>query len=213
MDVNHLNEEVPEKFKDTETGELKADNLLKSYKELEKKMSAAPTGAPETPEDYCVDCSKHGLFEADESVNKRMHEIGLNNEQAQGVYDLAAERMVPMIMEMAGEFEAERELEKLTQHFGGAEQWAQISQQLLTFGRKTLRPDVLDALASSFEGILALEGMMKGEEPNLATQDIKSTDSMEGKELQSMMKDPKYWRDKDPAFVAKVTEGFKKLYG
>lgn len=27
-----------------------------------------------------------------------------------------------------------------------------------------------------------------------------------------MMNDPKYWRDKDPAFIAKVTEGFKNLY-
>jgi hypothetical protein len=28
-----------------------------------------------------------------------------------------------------------------------------------------------------------------------------------------MMRDPKYWRDKDPSYVAKVTEGFKKMYG
>ena len=32
-------------------------------------------------------------------------------------------------------------------------------------------------------------------------------------ELSSMMRDPKYWRDKDPSFVAKVTEGFQNLYG
>lgn len=31
-------------------------------------------------------------------------------------------------------------------------------------------------------------------------------------DLKSMMADPKYWRDKDPAFVAKVQEGFKRLY-
>jgi len=45
------------------------------------------------------------------------------------------------------------------------------------------------------------------------SQDVKSSDGMEDKELQSMMRDPKYWRDRDPAFVAKVTEGFKNLYG
>jgi hypothetical protein len=33
------------------------------------------------------------------------------------------------------------------------------------------------------------------------------------KDLQSMMKDPKYWRDKDPAFIAKVTDGFQSVYG
>lgn len=32
-------------------------------------------------------------------------------------------------------------------------------------------------------------------------------------ELQYMMRDPKYWRDQDPSFIAKVTEGFQKLYG
>ena len=72
---------------------------------------------------------------------------------------------------------------------------------------------MLDNLAASYEGVLALERMMKGEEPNLMSQDVKSSDGMEDKELQSMMRDPKYWRDRDPAFVAKVTEGFKNLYG
>ena len=31
-------------------------------------------------------------------------------------------------------------------------------------------------------------------------------------DLQAMMSDPKYWRDKDPSFIAKVTEGFQRLY-
>ncbi len=33
------------------------------------------------------------------------------------------------------------------------------------------------------------------------------------KDLQAMMRDPKYWRDKDPAYVAKVTDGFQRMYG
>lgn len=32
-------------------------------------------------------------------------------------------------------------------------------------------------------------------------------------DLQAMMRDPRYWRDQDPTFVSKVTEGFQKLYG
>lgn len=28
-----------------------------------------------------------------------------------------------------------------------------------------------------------------------------------------MMRDPKYWRDQDPSFIKKVTEGFQKVYG
>lgn len=32
------------------------------------------------------------------------------------------------------------------------------------------------------------------------------------KELMQAMSNPRYWRDKDPAAVARVTEGFKKFY-
>jgi len=42
--------------------------------------------------------------------------------------------------------------------------------------------------------------------------DVK-TGGVDDKELSSMMRDPKYWREKDPAFVAKVTQGFQRLYG
>lgn len=31
-------------------------------------------------------------------------------------------------------------------------------------------------------------------------------------DLHSMMRDPKYWRDKDPATIAKVTKGFAEIY-
>ena len=27
-----------------------------------------------------------------------------------------------------------------------------------------------------------------------------------------MMRDPRYWRDRDPSFVQKVTEAFQKMY-
>ena len=31
-------------------------------------------------------------------------------------------------------------------------------------------------------------------------------------DLHKMMRDPRYWRDRDPALLAKVTEGFRQLY-
>jgi len=71
---------------------------------------------------------------------------------------------------------------------------------------------VLDNLSSSFEGVMALERMMKSEEPSLQ----RNTDTVSGldeKELNAMMRDPRYWRDRDPAFVAKVTEGFQRMFG
>ena len=53
--------------------------------------------------------------------------------------------------------------------------------------------------------VLALYNMMRGEEPKIG--DFKNTNASDNMDLQSMM------RDKDPSFVAKVTEGFQKMYG
>lgn len=219
MDFNLLTDgldpqSVPQKFKDPQTGAINIPAIVNSYTELEKKMSSgSPSGAPATPEEYCVDC-KHGMFTPDAEVNQRLHAKGLSQKQLQEVYDLAADKMVPMIVQLAGDFQADREIEKLVAHFGGQEQWQEISRQLLAFGKKSLPKDVLENLSSSFEGVIALYRMMKGEEPVMSRADAQSADtSGDMNELKSMMRDPKYWKEKDPAFVAKVTEGFKKMYG
>lgn len=216
MTINLLTEDldpstIPSKFTDPKSGGLRVQALVNSYSELEKKMSGAPA-APHSPDEYCIAC-EHGMFEPDAEVNRRLHAKGLTQEQLQEVYDLAAERMVPMIKEIVYDLNADREVEKLINHFGGANKWKEISRQLLAFGQRNLPGDVLENLSSSYEGVLALFKMMKSEEPGLKSKDAVNPNTMEQKDLQSMMRDPKYWRDKDPAYVAKVTEGFQKMYG
>lgn len=223
---------VPEKFRDPETGEVRLEALINSYKELERKLSSQPPampdletedgrmqilralGVPETADQYEVDVS-HGLFEIDPDMNTRLHQKGFTAEQVQEVYALAAEKLVPAILEMSQEFEADREVERLVAAFGGPEKWQEISRQLLAYGRKNLPDTVLENLSSSFEGVMALYHMMKGQEPGLALRDdgaSKVGASGEG-DLRQMMRDPRYWREKDPSFVARVTEGFQKMYG
>ncbi len=227
-DVNQKSlkpETLPEKFWDAETGELRLDALIQSYIALEKKLSTMipvpgdgedksrlhrMLGVPEKAEDYCVNCD-HGLFTPDADMNARLHERGFTPEQVQMVYDLAAEKLVPMILELSEEFKADREVERLAAAFGGPERWQEVSRQLLSFGRKNLPADVLRNLASSFEGVMALHRMMKGED-SAASPRIESNASTSESDLRSMMRDPKYWRQKDPAFVGKVTEGFRRLY-
>jgi len=202
---------IPDKFKDPATGELKVDSLLTSYSELEKRLSKSPS-VPKSADDYNIDCS-HGMFTADKDMNQRLHDKGFTNEQVQFVYDLAAEKMVPLVIQMAADYRADREIEKLEQHFGGADKWNEVSRQLLAYGEKNLPADVLDTLSSSYEGVLSIYRMMKGDEPGLSAASS-NKGSRDGElELQSMMRDPKYWRDQDPSFVAKVTEGFQRLYG
>ena len=203
---------VPEKFKNPETGAVRLESLVNSYTELEKKMSEKPVyAAPATPEEYCVTC-EHGMFEADADINKRLHAKGMSQDQVQEVYDIAAEKMVPMVKQIAQDFSADREVEKLIEHFGGAEQWKEVSRQLLVFGQRNLPQDVLENLASSYDGVLALYKMMQSEEP-LMKKETANPSHETSEDLQSLMRDPKYWRDKDPATVRKVTEGFQAIYG
>jgi len=219
-------EGIPDKFWDAERGEVRIDALLKSYAALERKLSGSvpePTdeetrtrflraaGVPARPEDYQV-AIKDNLFEPDPILNKRLHDKGFTPEQVQEVYDLAVENMVPMILDMAAEFQADREVDRLINHFGGKDQWGEASRQMLAFGQKNLPPHVLEGMSSSFEGIMALYKMMQSEEPTTLDTNSKSMTSNAEKDLHSMMNDPKYWRDKDPAFIAKVTDGFKNLY-
>lgn len=219
-------EGVPDKFWDMETGELRIDDLIKSYCELEKRMSAGfkmpedeegrmklmrALGVPETAEEYSV-TMKDNLLQVDADVNKRLHAKGFTPDQVQEVYDLASERLVPMILDIAAEFQADREIERLVKDFGGPEQWREISRQLLAYGKKNLPPAVLEGLSSSYDGVMALHRMMKGDGPQMM-DGAKSAGKVSEADVHALMRDPKYWRDKDASTIAKVTEGFKQLYG
>lgn len=240
---------IPEKFRDPKTGALRVEALLKSYLELERRLSSqgrsgqaspdpasepvpesAPTptpfdpasleptqlrrllGAPETPDGYSIACD-HGLFQPDPEINGRLHEAGYTPNQAQLLYDLAAERMIPLIQTMAAEFQAEREVERLVARFGGEERWREVSRQLLAWAGKTLPPAAVEGLATTYEGVMALYAMMTGSEPAALSMAGNRPAGGEGEaELRTLMRDPRYWRDRDPAVIARVTEGFQRLY-
>lgn len=217
---------LPDKFWDEEKQAVRLDELIKSYLELEKRISGSVPlpqsdderfsllrrmGLPETPEEYELDFS-HGLFGADPDVTSRLHAKGLTPDQMQEVYNLAAEKLVPMIAQLAGDFQADREVERLMEFFGGVDKWREVSRQLLAFGKKNLPDDVLGSLSSTYEGVVALYRMMKSQEPGMGRIGDAKGGSGEG-DLHSMMRDPKYWRDRDPSHVAKVTEGFQRMYG
>ena len=222
--------EVPEKFWDAEAGTLRVEALLKSYRELERRLSqrAAPPGAeapeeellrfrqsmgiPDTHEAYSI-TAPHELCCADAEINRKLHAAHFSNAQAQLVYDLAAERLLPLLAEAAAEFEAGKQREKLAAHFGGEERFRQVAAQLSAWGRSRLAPAVYEALSSTAEGVLALEQMMrKGEEPGLSREAAPPAAASES-ELRAMMRDPRYWRAREPEFVRRVTEGFRRLVG
>lgn len=221
--------DVPEKFWDAERGELRVDALVKSYRELERRLSqrlSAPGpdaddderrrwreahDIPESPEEYQIEV-RHELTSPDLEINRRLYEAGFSRPQVQLVYDLASERLLPLIAEAAQQFEAERQMEKLRARFGGEERFRRMAQQLSAWGRANLPPPVFEALSTTEEGVLALERMMQGKEPEMERENASPPAEDEG-ELRKMMRDPRYWRSREPELVRRVTEGFRRLTG
>ncbi len=149
----------------------------------------------------------------DEEVNKRLKQAGFTNEQAQLVYDLAAEIMIPKIKEVVDEFKLYKELAKLENYFGGEERFDEIARQISLWAEKNLPEDVYKSLNSSFYGVIALYNMMTSDEPKVMEKSGGAPDVITEKKLKEMMQDPKYWRDNDKDFIKKVNDGFKYLYG
>ena len=220
---------VPAKFWDAKSGAVRTEALLKSYQELERRHSAvtnppaagsAPTaertaflkalGVPDQPQDYPVN-TDHGLFQADPAVNQRLHAAGLTPAQVQAVYDLAAERFVPLVREMAAQFEAEQQVRRLQDHFGGADKWREASRQMLAWGQKNLPASALDALSTTAEGVMAIHKLMTAGEPT-TLRGAPAPAGGDAADLHAQMRDPRYWRDRNPELIAKVTEGFQRLY-
>lgn len=220
---------VPEKFWDPEAGTLRTDALLKSYLELERKlgsMVAMPAedgdllnnqrlrrllGVPDSVEEYKIETSSE-LIEPDPVVNARLLEAGFNQHQAQLVYELAEDHVLPLLGDAMSELEASRDAERLATHFGGKDAWQNMARQIKTWAAANLPGEVTEVLASSYDGVLAMHQMMQAREPSVLRDAEAAGSGPSEAELTQMMRDPRYWRDHDPAFVAEVTKGFKRLY-
>jgi hypothetical protein len=220
--------DVPEKFRDPETGAVNVPALLASYRELERKLArmvelpgddADPNklaqfrravGVPETPDDYAIE-APDDLIQPDPEINARLHAAGFTPGQVQLVYEIAAEHMLPALAEVSESFEAERQTERLVDHFGGEDKWREISGQLAAWGRKNLPEEVFEALSGTFEGVLAMHRMMANGEPGLGAGSTPEPAGGEA-ELRRIMADPKYWRERDPATVKQVQDGFRRLF-
>ncbi|WP_420549043.1 capsid assembly protein [Curvivirga sp.] len=232
---------IPFKFWDEKKQKIRIEALLKSYKELERRLtelkeendalldtieisgeeaqvtftnpnSRLHSTPPQSPEEYDIHVDNR-LFDNDPWINKVLHQAGFSNEQAQLVYDLAEAELMPIAEEIGNRYRMENDLKRLEQHFGGKARWREISRQIRNWASKNLPHHAYDALSSSYEGILAMHAMLdKAEEPSLLNGETLSNQLEEG-DLRKLMKSPKYWQDRDPVTIRKVSEGFQRLYG
>lgn len=207
---------VPDKFKNPD-GSVNIAALVQSYRTLEKKLSErvpAPAGRrPDTPDGYTIDI-KSNLMANDPDINKRLFDLGFTNEQVQAVYDLAAEKVVPVILSLSETFQTDRDLSELAQAFGGTERFNTIARQISAWGEKNLDRSVFETLAASKDGIMTLYKMMCGERENAVLPRGESAPRNDSEEdLKRLMQNPKYWKQQDPEWVKRVEDGFKRLYG
>jgi hypothetical protein len=200
---------LPEKFWDGAKGAPRIEALARSYAELEKKLGMG-AGVPADPSGYRIE-SRDEMIAADPEVNALLHQAGFTQAQAQLVYDLAAEKLLPMIGEIAARFEADAQAERLARHFGGEARWRETARQVAAWGRANLPASAFAALSGTYEGVVAMHRMMTSGEPGLVRGESADAPVTE-ESLRALMRDPRYWRDYDPALHARVAEGFRRLY-
>ncbi|OAN50168.1 hypothetical protein A6A04_01790 [Paramagnetospirillum marisnigri] len=207
---------VPEKFWDPAKGEIRVEALLRAYRDLERHASAAPRGAaaalPGGPDGYKIS-HRHPKLASSMEVNKRLHAAGFSQEQAQLVYDLAHDCLLPLLDQAGGQDDHAAHLAELARHFGGESRWRQLAPQLAAWGKKNLPPEAYQALVASPDGVKALHRLMASGEPSLGRAAPASEETPSEEELKKMIRDPRYWKTRDPAFIAKVSAGFGRLYG
>ena len=221
---------VPDKFWDANHGAIRTDALLGAYLELERRMHSMvkvpgsdsaddevagfrrAMGIPDSADGYDIQ-SRHPMLGSDAGVNKRLHDAGFNGKQAQLVYDLAHECLLPMMDRVAAEYDQRRHLDRLKDHYGGDARWSETARQVSAWGKVNLPSEVYDSLARSAEGVIAMERMMAAGEPAMGRTQGPKEDQPDEAELKRMMQDPRYWKKRDPAFIDKVSSGFRRLYG
>lgn len=222
-------EYIPEKFWDTERNEIKVEELGASYKALEQKLgmrtedlvrqvqedyenqrkSSVPESyevrLPEVPEDVEI------TVDPEQELVKSWQQICKDNGLSQEVFDQGVAAFVNN--EIAGLPNLQEEMAKLgdnaRERIEAADLW---SKKYLS----TDSYDVIANLASTAEGVKALEEIMSlsRSKPLPNTNTVIDVE-LDERDLQSMMKDPRYWKEgmKDPAYIAKVTNLYQKKYG
>ena len=205
---------LPPKFWDEVTQTVKLQELIDDYNSMairdENLIETHNRNMPESYDKYQIKIPNE-LLDHDEELFKQFYEHGFTNDQAQFVYDLANERVIPVLDQLTVNFEAQKQLAKLTNYFGGRERFDEVSRQLAAWAKQNLSTEVYDALGSTAEGVIALYKMMSSNEPMLG-KDNGYEGELNEQTLRKMMEDPRYWRDKDSAYINKITRGFEKLY-
>lgn len=214
---------LPEKFWNPDLKAPRAEVMAKSFTELEGKFREKTDVLKDeiraemrasAPESYEVKLSED--LELPDNI-----ELDLNNDDpliswfsgfakekglSQEDFDTALNQYVKI--EMANMPDMTAEIGKLGDH--GQDRMLRVHNWL----EAKLSADEMGSLSpllNSATQIEALEKLMKSSGPADFDGDA-GGDSLTLEELRTMQADKRYWQDKDPAFIRKVEDGYKRLY-
>jgi len=220
-------EYVPEKFWNKDLNEVNVEELSASYNSLEKKLGARTDELSKqvrediekekrakVPENYEI--TKPELEEGvDVDINadmpllqwwqKTAKDNGLTQEQFNEGINAFVNNEVSALP--SAEDEKKSLGDNAQARIEAAELWS----------KKNLSTDAYETMAkiaSSANGVKLIEEIMKLNKdapiPNTETA-IEAAPSLS--DLRAMMKDKRYWLDKDPAYITKVSNLYEKYYG
>lgn len=213
--------EVEENFWDKDKNEVNVGALLKSQQDLRKQISTDSSpkegyvcNIPEEYKDILEAAPESPLWKVATAWAKE-HKI------SQEDFDALAK---PYFDELAAPFknvkdEMEKEEAKLDKIYGNKKQ--EVKERIKNFFKNSGLSDDAEVmneigiLTQTAAGIRVLDTLIKKSPSGMTmTSGSSSVPAEYSKEqLQSMMKDPRYWRDHEPSYVKIITDGFKKLYG
>jgi len=212
---------LPEKFE-------RPEELANSYKELERAFysrkeelrnsiveelnNEAKSSAPISPADYEVNLqAPEGMeFTVDENdplldwFRGKSHEYGLSQDEFNGLISewaaMESQRGPDWNTESEslGEY-AERRLERV-------DSWASKHLSDEAYGAFA-NIQASASMVQLFEELMELNGQPKF---NMETP-TQFQERISREDLMAMQQDPRYWKEKDPAFISKVRAGFEQL--
>jgi hypothetical protein len=209
---------LPEKYKSPE-------DLAKAYKELEGKLGTREEDMrkklveelqAEAYKDRPASAGEYQLPEfvnEEEAVNSDLLKWWADQAFENGYSQSEFEQGIEIYMKsMPAPPDLQAEAKKLGDN---ANQRIEAASMFASkfFPAETL--PAIERLCESAEGIIALEVMMEAMKDGSFTQAANPASGMSESDLREMMKDDRYWNPthRDPSFVKKVEEGFKKIYG
>jgi len=219
-------EYIPEKFYNPETGEIRTEEMAKSYTQLEKFSTGkeeemeeriveklAQEHAENVPENYELPALPEGITEEMVNANPLTEwwkDTAKENGFTQDEFEAGVVAYVEQMQSQQVDIDAEKQ--KLGENAN-----ARIDA-VNDFASKYFPPDEYEALqmtlGTSAEGILALERIMEMLNTNVRSEQFSQPEKqLTIADARAMMSDPRYYDPKyrDDAFVKKVDAAFRML--